>query len=183
MSTTFNKTEWIWRDGEFVRWQDATVHILATAVQFGSSVFEGIRCYDTAAGPAIFRLAETPEAASQLRAHLPHGERLQRRGADPGLLRPGTAQRAAPLLHPAGDHARLRRDRDGWHRQPDRDLDFPHGSGEPISVPTRWSGEFDVCVSSWSRAAPNTFPGMAKATGHYNNAQLIQAGGDGQRLR
>ena len=58
MSTTFKETEWIWRDGEFVRWQDATVHILATAVQFGSSVFEGIRCYDTAGGPAVFRLAE-----------------------------------------------------------------------------------------------------------------------------
>jgi len=56
--STIKETEWIWRDGEFVRWQDATVHILSTAVQFGSSVFEGIRCYDTERGPAIFRLRE-----------------------------------------------------------------------------------------------------------------------------
>ena len=52
----FNESEWIWRDGEFIRWQDAQIHILATAVQFGTSVFEGMRSYATPKGPAIFRL-------------------------------------------------------------------------------------------------------------------------------
>ena len=52
------ETGWIWRDGEFVRWQDATVHVLAHSLQFGSSVFEGIRCYSTPRGPAIFRLED-----------------------------------------------------------------------------------------------------------------------------
>ena len=51
-------TEWIWRDGEFIRWQDATVHVLAHSMQFGSSAFEGIRCYETPRGPAIFRLED-----------------------------------------------------------------------------------------------------------------------------
>src|ERR1043166_2153061 len=53
-----NETEWIWRGGEFVRWQDATVHVLCHSLQFGSSVFEGIRCYSTPHGPAIFRLED-----------------------------------------------------------------------------------------------------------------------------
>jgi hypothetical protein len=41
------ESEWIWRDGEFVPWKDATLHVLAHAVQFGSAVFEGVRCYAT----------------------------------------------------------------------------------------------------------------------------------------
>src|SRR3982750_2721452 len=60
-STTMAKltpTEWIWRDGEFIPWQDATVHVLAHSMQFGSSAFEGIRCYKTPRGPAIFRLED-----------------------------------------------------------------------------------------------------------------------------
>ena len=56
MSTQMVEAEWIWKDGEFVRWHDANLHMLSIAVQFGSSVFEGIRCYPTADGPAVFRL-------------------------------------------------------------------------------------------------------------------------------
>lgn len=48
--------EWIWRNGEFIKWEDATVHVSAHALHYGSSVFEGIRAYATADGPAIFRL-------------------------------------------------------------------------------------------------------------------------------
>ena len=56
MSTLLTEAEWIWRDGEFLRWHEAKVHVLSLAVQFGSSVFEGIRCYATPDGPAIFRV-------------------------------------------------------------------------------------------------------------------------------
>ena len=49
-------TTWIWRDGDFVSWADAHVHVLSHSMQFGSSAFEGIRCYSTPRGPAIFRL-------------------------------------------------------------------------------------------------------------------------------
>ena len=52
----FQEADWIWKDGEYVQWHDAKVHLLATAVQFGTSVFEGIRAYETSTGPAIFRL-------------------------------------------------------------------------------------------------------------------------------
>src|SRR4051812_25138789 len=51
-------TEKIWHNGRFIRWEDATVHVLSHVVSYGSSVFEGIRCYSTSNGPAIFRLAE-----------------------------------------------------------------------------------------------------------------------------
>ena len=52
MSATYGEAEWIWKNGAFVPWAEATLHLLSTAVQFGSSVFEGIRCYETPDGPA-----------------------------------------------------------------------------------------------------------------------------------
>src|ERR1017187_333381 len=51
-------TEKIWHNGRFIRWEEATIHVLSHVVSYGSSVFEGIRCYSTPAGPAIFRLRE-----------------------------------------------------------------------------------------------------------------------------
>src|SRR5215204_952048 len=48
----------VWRNGEFINWEDATIHVMAHVVNYGSSVFEGIRCYDTTRGPAVFRLTE-----------------------------------------------------------------------------------------------------------------------------
>src|SRR5687768_14101588 len=53
-----SETQWIWRDGTFIPWADAQVHLLCHSLQFGSAVFEGIRCYETPDGPAIFRLRE-----------------------------------------------------------------------------------------------------------------------------
>ena len=52
------ETQWIWKDGGFIRWADAQVHVLSHSMQFGSAAFEGIRCYHTPKGPAIFRLRE-----------------------------------------------------------------------------------------------------------------------------
>src|SRR5436853_3474118 len=51
-------TEKIWHNGEFIAWDDAKIHVLSHVTSYGSSVFEGIRCYHTAAGPAIFRVRE-----------------------------------------------------------------------------------------------------------------------------
>ena len=70
-------TDWIWRDGQFIRWADATVHVLTHSLQYGSSVFEGIRCYETPNGPAIFRLHDhlarfhVAPFARRRREHLP----------------------------------------------------------------------------------------------------------------
>jgi len=51
-------TEKIWHNGHFIRWEDAKTHVLSHVVSYGSSVFEGVRCYETAQGPAVFRLRE-----------------------------------------------------------------------------------------------------------------------------
>jgi branched-chain amino acid aminotransferase len=55
---TTSHPEWIWHDGDWVHWEEATVHVTAHALHYGSSAFEGIRAYDTRRGPAIFRLPE-----------------------------------------------------------------------------------------------------------------------------
>src|SRR6201990_3470975 len=48
----------VWHDGEFIKWDDARVHVMSHVLHYGSSVFEGIRCYKTKRGPAVFRLKE-----------------------------------------------------------------------------------------------------------------------------
>lgn len=53
---SFDQSKWVWRNGEIIRWEDATTHVSAHALHYGSGVFEGIRCYATDAGPAVFRL-------------------------------------------------------------------------------------------------------------------------------
>ena len=55
---TFEQSKWVWLNGKFILWQDANVHISVHALHYGSGVFEGIRCYETAHGPAVFRLEE-----------------------------------------------------------------------------------------------------------------------------
>jgi branched-chain amino acid aminotransferase len=55
---SFDRTQWVWHNGEIVPWSGAGVHLSANIVQYGSGVFEGIRCYETDKGPAIFRLEE-----------------------------------------------------------------------------------------------------------------------------
>src|SRR5579862_5858186 len=58
LAMTLPKTEKIWHNGKFIAWDDAKLHVLSHVVNYGSGVFEGVRCYDTANGPAIFRLRE-----------------------------------------------------------------------------------------------------------------------------
>ena len=52
----FDQTQWVWMNGKCVRWQDATVHLSSHALHYGTGVFEGIRCYETADGPSVFRM-------------------------------------------------------------------------------------------------------------------------------
>ena len=70
------ETEWIWHKGAFVKWQDATVHVLTHGLHYGSGVFEGLRAYETKKGPAIFRLKEHIErlfySASVLQMQIPY---------------------------------------------------------------------------------------------------------------
>jgi len=172
-TSALTAAEWIWKDGEFVAWHDAQVHLLSVAVQFGSSMFEGIRCYDTAKGPAIFRLRE-------------HIRRLR---DSCRIYRMPLAHDEAALVEACRETVRKNGLKDCYLRPM---VLWGYGSAgmNPVDSPLEtyvaawpWGaylGEealtqgVDVCVSSWMRAHPNTFPVQAKAAGHYVNAQLIK---------
>lgn len=167
------ESEWIWRDGEFVAWKDATVHLLSHAVMFGSSIFEGVRCYETPRGPAIFRLREhlrrlhdscaiyRMRPSYDVDALTAACKEVVRKNAltgcyiRPMVLRGYGAMALDPQPSPI----------ETWIPA------WPWGAylGEEGVI-----AGVDVGVSSWSRAAPNTFPTAAKAGGHYTNASLIK---------
>lgn len=169
----FNEAEYIWKDGEYVRWHDCTVHLLSTAVQFGTSVFEGIRAYETPKGPAIFRLDAhigrlidsakiyrmvpeySAEELSQVCQDIIRKNALRNCYIRPMVIRGyGT-----PGLYPV--HSPIETYIAAW------------GWGTYLGQDALEQG-VDVCVSSWQRMAPNTFPARAKAGGHYVNAQLMK---------
>jgi branched-chain amino acid aminotransferase len=161
----------IWRDGQFVNWDDATVHVMSHVVHYGSSIFEGIRCYPTSAGPAIFRLGDHmrrfADSCRIYRMALGHShealvqaciDTVAENSLDQCYLRP-VALRAGQNMgvYPA---------------------DAPV---EVFIIPWKWgaylgqaglSDGVDACVSSWRRPAPDTFPSLAKAGGNYLNSQL-----------
>ena len=103
------KAELIWKNGEFVPWDEANVHVLSHGLHYGTGVFEGIRCYETEIGPAIFRhqdhLDRLAKSAELYYLPLPTRSRRSARHqrADP-------PERAAQLLHPPDRLPRLRRD-------------------------------------------------------------------------
>jgi branched-chain amino acid aminotransferase len=169
----FNEVDWIWKDREYIRWQDAQIHILATAVQFGTSVFEGIRAYDTPDGPAVFRLREHIERlfdSAKIYRMVPDYsveeiieaccDTVRKNGVRNCYIRPmilrgyGTAG-LDPRLSPLETYVTT------W------------GWGTYLGEEALANG-VDMCVSSWHRMAPNTFPARAKAGGHYVNAQLMK---------
>jgi branched-chain amino acid aminotransferase len=166
-------TEKIWHNGRFIAWDDAKIHVLSHVTSYGSSVFEGVRCYETIHGPAIFRPREHMQrlldSAKIYRIELKYGidelctamaELVRLNGLRSCYLRP-------IVLRGYGDVGVL-----------------------PLNVPTEtylacWEwGKYlgdegitkgvDVCVSSWTRIAPNTLPALAKAGANYMNSQLIR---------
>jgi len=168
-----NTSEYIWFDGDYVPWADAKVHVLSHAMHYGSSVFEGIRCYDTPSGPAVFRLDE-------------HVARMFRSCKIYRMEIPYAPEAVAEAIKGTVAKNGL----SGCYIRP---LVF-RGYGElgvtPQTCPVQmiiaaweWGAYLgkealeqgvDVGVSSWRRMAPDTFPAMAKAGGHYTNSQLIR---------
>jgi branched-chain amino acid aminotransferase len=167
------ETEWIWRDGEFIRWKDATVHVLAHSLQFGSSAFEGIRCYSTPRGPAIFRLEDhlqrLVDSCTMYRMELTYSvdelvaaccELVEKNGVDSCYLRPMVIR--------------------GYGAGGMVPFDSPIEVFLPCWPWGTYLGEgalengVDACVSSWNRMAPNTIPSMAKIAGNYLSGQLIK---------
>lgn len=167
----------VWRDGQFVKWDDARVHVMSHVLHYGSSVFEGIRCYKTANGPAVFRLREHMQ-------RLLHSAKIYRMERNWTLDQ--LCDAAVQLVKRSGlDQCYLRpimfrsldEERPAFGVNP-----FPNPMACYIGA---WDwGKYlgdeaieqgvDVCVSSWNRLTPNSMPAMAKAGANYMNSQLIK---------
>jgi len=162
----------IWMDGSLVPWEQATVHVTAHALHYGSSVFEGIRAYDTPAGPALFCLDRHVRrlfhSARVFRMEIPYTPaEIESAIVDTILANGHKACYVRPLAF-----------RDA------RSLAVnPEGCPVRVAIVTMEWGSYlgsealeqgvDVGVSSWTRMAPNTFPAAVKIGGQYVNSQLI----------
>lgn len=167
------ETQWIWKNGAFIPWADANVHILSHAVQFGSAAFEGIRCYSTPKGSAIFRLRE----------------HLQRLIHSCHIYRTEIPYSMEELIEACRSTV-VKNDIPFCYIRPMvvRGLGAmgmaPNDSPIEVYVPVWPWGAYlgddalaagvDACVSSWHRMAPNTVPSLAKIAGNYLSGQLIK---------
>jgi len=159
-------TQNIWHNGNLIPWDKANIHVMSHVVHYGSSVFEGIRCYT----PGVFRLPEhmarLVDSAKIYRMPLPYtAEQLsaavvdviEANGVVPCYIRPiafrGYGEIGVnPIKSPVEVYI----------------ANFPWGKYVP------GNDGADVCISSWSRLAPNTMPSLAKAGANYMNSQLIR---------
>lgn len=167
------KMDYIWFNGELVEWDKATIHVLSHVVHYGSSVFEGVRCYETPRGPAIFRLQDHTRrlfnSAKIYRMELPYSE-AQINQASHEIVRANKLRSA--YLRPVAfrGYGTLGVD--------------PRACPVDVAIAAMSWGKYlgdealeqgvDVGVSSWARIAPNTLPAMAKAAANYMNSQLIK---------
>jgi branched-chain amino acid aminotransferase len=165
------ETEKIWMNGELVDWADAKIHVGVHGLHYGSGVFEGVRCYDTPKGPAVFRLGEHMQrlhnSARLLHMEIPYSvdelksathELLGANGLDECYIRPiafygygqlGVAARSNPVETVI--------------------MSWPWGSylgEEGLRAGIR------AKISSWQRVSPNVVPHVSKATGVYLNSML-----------
>ncbi len=164
--------EWIWKNGEFVKWEDATVHVTTHALHYGSSVFEGIRAYATPQGPGVFRLQDHTRrllnSAKIARMNVPFSEdqfneaileTIRRNGHNSCYIRPLVFRGAGPL----GVEGR---------KNPVDAVIFTMEWGRYLGAEAIEQG-VDVQVSSWRRIAPDTGSSLAKIGGQYINSQFI----------
>jgi branched-chain amino acid aminotransferase len=168
-------TPFIWFNGKLVPWEKATVHVLSHALHYGSSVFEGVRAYQTPTGVAIFRLKDHTrrlfDSAKIYRIQMPFGPDAVN-GACHQVIAANELKRGAYLrpvafrgygeigVSPKNDPpTEVAVAAWEWGRY------LGSHEGEAVGV--------DVCISSWNRVAPNTLPALAKAGGNYLSSQLI----------
>ena len=167
-------SQFIWHDGKMVPWEQATVHVLTHALHYGSSVFEGIRGYETPNGPIIFRLTDhirrMYDSAKIYRLEIPYkAEELiaaskqvvRENGLTGGAYIRPIAFRGYGEMGVAGN------------------VDAPAVCSIAAWEWGSYLGDgglengVDVCVSSWQRVAPNTVPTLAKAGGNYLSSILV----------
>lgn len=167
----------VWKNGEFIDWNDARIHVMSHVVNYGSSVFEGIRCYKTSKGSAVFRLTEHMQ-------RLVNSAKIYR--MDSQFNREQFCDAAVELVRQSGLDAcyirpliirGLDEEKPAFGVNP-----FPNPIDSYIAT-WEWGkylGEealengIDVCVSSWARITSNSMPAMAKAGANYMNSQLIK---------
>ncbi len=164
----------IWFNGKLVPYEDATVHVLSHALHYGTSVFEGIRCYKTEEkGSAVFRLREhirrLIDSAKIYRMEIPYTleqleaatmETISKSGLDGCYIRPLVFRGMGPMgVNPL--------------KNPVNTIIAVWEWGAYLG-PEALAEGVDVKVSSWTRVAPNTVPAMAKAGGNYINAALAK---------
>jgi branched-chain amino acid aminotransferase len=163
-------TSKIWHNGQLIPWEQATIHVMSHVVHYGSSVFEGIRCYGQPQGSAVFRLPEHMQrlldSARIYRMEIPFTleelcaaavELIEANGVTPCYIRPIALRGYGEIgVSPKGSPVEVYM------------ANFPWGK---YLAGTEGA---DVCVSSWNRLAPNTMPALAKAGANYMNSQLIR---------
>ena len=166
-------TEKIWHNGKLIPWKDATIHIMSHVVNYGSSIFEGVRCYAQPKGPAIFRAREHAQrlldSAKIYRIETDFTvddivsgmvEVVGANGVFPCYIRPLIFRGYGEVgVNPAGSPTEVYIANYAW--------------GKYLGKGNHDEG-VDVCVSSWNRLAPNTMPAMAKSGANYMNSQLIK---------
>ncbi|WP_213804017.1 branched-chain amino acid transaminase [Granulicella sp. dw_53] len=163
-------TQNIWHNGNLIPWDKAQIHVMSHVVHYGSSVFEGIRCYAQPNGAAIFRLPEHMarliDSAKIYRMPLGYDTEqlsaavvdvVEANGVAPCYIRPiafrGYGEVGVnPLKNPVEVYI----------------VNYPWGKYIPGDAGA------DVCISSWNRLAPNTMPSLAKVGANYMNSQLIR---------
>ena len=167
------KSDKIWMDGKFVAWDDAKIHVCAHVVHYGTAIFEGIRCYKTKKGAAVFRLE-------------PHIKRLYNSAKmyrmEPDIPMEDFSEACLETI-------RVNKMEECYIR-PVVYRGYNELGVNPFNNPINafivvWEwGKYlgpealeqgvDVCVSSWNRIAPNTLPALAKTGANYMNSQLIK---------
>jgi branched-chain amino acid aminotransferase len=167
-------TKNIWHNGKMIPWEQANIHVMSHVVHYGSSVFEGIRCYTQGEGAGIFRLTEHMQrlidSAKIYRMPLPYTleqlnaaviDVVEANGVTPCYIRPIAFRGYGEIgVNPTKSPVEL------------YVANFPWGKYVP------GNDGADVCISSWNRLAPNTMPSLAKAGANYMNSQLIRMEAD-----
>jgi len=163
-------TKNIWHNGQMIPWEKAQIHVMSHVIHYGSSVFEGIRCYAQPNGAAIFRLQDhmrrmtgsakiyrMPLGYSQEELCAAAVDVVEANGVAPCYIRPIAFRGYGEVgVNPLNSPVEVYIANYPW--------------GKYVSG----SGGADVCISSWNRLAPNTMPSMAKAGANYMNSQLIR---------
>ena len=170
---SFPKSDLIWMNGKLVPWDDAKIHVGSHVIHYGSAVFEGVRCYSTPEGPAVFRLDAHTErlfdSAKIYRMDVPIGpDELNQAILDTINANKLEACYIRPIIYRGYGQLGVN--------------PFPCPVDMAVMVwewgkylgPEALEQGVDVCVSSWARMAPNTLPAMAKSAANYMNSQLIK---------